>query len=145
MKGDDNAEILKLIRGSIGKSGTNRIYLRKRSAVAIILRLQPEFEVLYIKRVTRENDRWSGQVAFPGGHTEKDDVDDIATAVRETKEEIGLDLNSEPFELLGRLDDLRVMSLPIALAPIIFLQKPGSKTPRLSLSVDEGEYTQNTK
>lgn len=33
----------------------------------------------------------SGEVALPGGKAEEGDADDVATALRESKEEIGLD------------------------------------------------------
>ena len=33
----------------------------------------------------------AGEVALPGGKRDKEDKDDIATALREAKEEIGLD------------------------------------------------------
>ncbi len=46
-----------------------------------------EPEILYIKRALREGDRWSGQMAFPGGKRDSDDVDDLDTAERETFEE----------------------------------------------------------
>jgi 8-oxo-dGTP pyrophosphatase MutT (NUDIX family) len=34
---------------------------------------------------------FSGEVALPGGKAEEGDADDAATALRESKEEIGLD------------------------------------------------------
>lgn len=54
-------------------------------------------EVLFIKRATVAGDPWSGHMAFPGGH--KDDTDDnlVEAAMRETKEEIGLDLTNSRF------------------------------------------------
>ena len=52
-----------------------------------------------------ENDPWSGQMAFPGGRCEPEDVGLLETACRETSEEIGLDLTSS--ETFGRLDDLQ--------------------------------------
>lgn len=46
-----------------------------------------EPEILYVKRALREGDRWSGQIAFPGGKQDKTDFDDLDTAERETFEE----------------------------------------------------------
>ena len=79
----------------------------KRSSVALILReADAGVEVLMIKRADREGDRWSGQMAFPGGRTEKDDRHVLHTACRETWEEIGFDIEKHG-QLLGRLSDLR--------------------------------------
>jgi len=51
-------------------------------------------EVLFIKRATREGDKWNGHVALPGGRRDPEDEDDLATAVRETIEEVGIDLET---------------------------------------------------
>ena len=61
-------------------------------------------EVLFIERAHKDGDPWTGQIAFPGGRTEPHDVDTYDTALRETREEIGLDLTNSPS--LGRLTDL---------------------------------------
>lgn len=45
--------------------------------------------------------RWSGQVAFPGGHAENGETDAECVA-RECMEEVGLDLNQH-FEMLGEV------------------------------------------
>ena len=42
-----------------------------------------------LRRTSREGDKWSGHVAFPGGKREAEDADDRATAARETKEALG--------------------------------------------------------
>jgi len=76
----------------------------RHAAVATILRQgdgQPE--VLLIRRAVRQGDPWSGHMAFPGGHRDPQDPDLLATARRETLEEVGLDLSQH--ELLGQLDD----------------------------------------
>jgi 8-oxo-dGTP pyrophosphatase MutT (NUDIX family) len=49
-------------------------------------------DVLFVKRASSERDRYAGNIAFPGGKFEKADGNDLFTAIRETKEEIGIDL-----------------------------------------------------
>lgn len=60
-------------------------------------------DVLFIERASRRGDRWSGQMALPGGRREPGDVDLATTAARETLEEVGVHL-PDP---VGRLDDHR--------------------------------------
>lgn len=74
----------------------------RRSAVAVVLRFGvPGPEVLLMTRTVHEADPWSGQVALPGGRHEPEDPDLLATAIRETHEEVGLDLGGSG-ELLTR-------------------------------------------
>ena len=78
-------------------------------------------EILLIRRAERPGDPWSGQIAFPGGRYEPDDPDLLATAIRETREETGVDLTSA--ERLGPLDDLhpRTPTLPpVVVRPFVF-------------------------
>ncbi|MFA9446947.1 CoA pyrophosphatase [Egicoccus sp. AB-alg6-2] len=58
-------------------------------------------ELVLIERVRRGGDPWSGDMALPGGKREPDDPDLAATAVRETREEVGIALGHP----VGRLDD----------------------------------------
>lgn len=92
------------------------------AAVSVILHEGDEgIEVLFIHRAVRVGDTWSGQVAFPGGRRERADVDLRATAIRETLEEVGVDLSSA--EQLGVLDDLypRTPVLPpVVVRPFVF-------------------------
>jgi 8-oxo-dGTP pyrophosphatase MutT (NUDIX family) len=80
----------------------------RKAAVALIFRLGENdvLELLFIKRAEYEGDPWSGQIAFPGGRAEERDGSLAETAIRETREEIGIDLASEGM-IVGRLDDLR--------------------------------------
>ncbi len=77
---------------------------KRRAAVAIALcEHLGELQVLFIERASREDDPWSGQMAFPGGRVDDTDTSPQAAAQRETLEEVGLSLDD--CELLGQLDD----------------------------------------
>jgi 8-oxo-dGTP pyrophosphatase MutT (NUDIX family) len=80
----------------------------RRAAVALIIRagVGGDPELLFIKRAEYPADPWSGQVAFPGGREESDDPTLADTAIRETREETGIDLVRDA-TMLGTLDDLR--------------------------------------
>lgn len=74
-----------------------------RAAVAAVI--SPAGELLFIRRAEREGDPWSGHVAFPGGKAEPGDSGPVATAMRETVEEVGVALDASG-QLLGPLDEL---------------------------------------
>lgn len=63
-----------------------------------------EIHVLFTKR-TSQLTHHSGEISFPGGRGEPEDVNSAATALRETWEEIGI--RPEHVEVLGELDDVR--------------------------------------
>ncbi|GAA5855003.1 hypothetical protein JCM3766R1_006040 [Sporobolomyces carnicolor] len=94
-------------------------------------------EVLYIKRASRASDKWSGHVAFPGGRSEPDDESAEFTAMRETWEEVGLDLAERDWISIGQLDDREITSslgkrLLMILSPFVFLHtSPHAPVPEL--------------
>lgn len=84
---------------------------RTRAAVAMIMRELPgDLEILFIERATDVRDPWSGHLAFPGGKVEQGEQARQA-AERETREEIGLVLESELY--LGRMADIIGANLPV--------------------------------
>jgi ADP-ribose pyrophosphatase YjhB (NUDIX family) len=77
----------------------------ERAAVAVVLREGVHSaEVLLIERAIFEGDPWSGHMAFPGGRMETADDSSRVTAVRETFEEVGVELAHA--EYLGHIEDL---------------------------------------
>jgi 8-oxo-dGTP pyrophosphatase MutT (NUDIX family) len=94
------------------------------AAVAAILRERDGVtEVLLMRRAHHAGDPWSGHMAFPGGRQDPSDCDLLATALRETEEEIGLRLRPES-DLVGRLDDLPAVArgrrVGLVIAPFVF-------------------------
>ena len=74
----------------------------RRAGVALILKaLGKDLSILFIQRAVREEDPWSGHIAFPGGHYDRSDTDVLQTVVRETKEEVGITLT--PSDCLSQL------------------------------------------
>ena len=88
------------------------------AAVALILRETAggDLDLLFIERAARASDPWSGQIAFPGGRRDAADESLDDTAVRETREEVGLDLRRDG-AIIGALDELRPRT--IVLPPVI--------------------------
>ncbi|HET9066491.1 MAG TPA: CoA pyrophosphatase [Gemmatimonadales bacterium] len=93
---------------------------QREAAIAIVVVPNPD-RLLLIVRAERGGDPWSGQVACPGGRREPGDADLLDTAIRETAEEVGLDLALVPDPI--QLDDLAptTPTLPVLLVrPFLF-------------------------
>ena len=96
----------------------------RRAAVAAILRVGGQGpELLFIHRAEDPRDPWSGHMAFPGGKVDPADQDSLAAALRETREEVGLDLEAGA-RALGRLSDVRAVGrgrpLSMVISPFVF-------------------------
>lgn len=106
---------------------------RAQAAVAVVLAAASHGpEMVFIRRLERDNDPWSGQMGLPGGRRDARDPTLLATAQRETKEELGLTLPAAG--LLGELDDLVPTTPelpPVVVRPFVFGL---SRKPELELS-----------
>lgn len=66
-----------------------------------------EYKILFIKR-TETLEVHRGQISFPGGRIDSEDLSLQEAALRETEEEIGLPRHA--VNVLGRIDDARTLS-----------------------------------
>lgn len=94
---------------------------RREAAVALLLRPRDQLELLLIKRAQVERDPWSGHMALPGGRRAAADQDLLATAYRETDEEIAVPL-TRVGTYLGALDEVAPLTPslpPLIIAPFV--------------------------
>jgi 8-oxo-dGTP pyrophosphatase MutT (NUDIX family) len=75
----------------------------KPAAVLIPIQERQDGDYLVLTKRADHLRTHKGQVAFPGGRVDANDADVIETALRESREEIGID--PERVRVLGRLDE----------------------------------------
>jgi 8-oxo-dGTP pyrophosphatase MutT (NUDIX family) len=134
---------------------------RAPAGVLVLLFPDPPHGLSTLLTVRTEQVRdHKGQISFPGGVREEADADLLATALRETAEEVGVRTGS--VRIIGRLDDCptltgylirpfvawigkrpEVRASPVEIAEVLFvplgrLQEPGGYAYR---SVDTGGWT----
>lgn len=124
--------------------------LRKASVLLAVTRHTESFNSHVVLTVRSANLKsHPGQISLPGGTQEEKDIDPVATALRESQEEIGL--KADQVEIIGSLG---VLALPsgFLVKPVVGLIDPGlSYTPQpeevadifhipLDLVLDESAY-----
>lgn len=93
------------------------------AAVAVVLVPgEAGLGTVLIGRPVRRGDRWSGDVAFPGGLARPGE-DDVATARREAREEVGLSLGAPLGRLADRLTLAPGRNRPMRVRPVVFLHE----------------------
>ncbi len=127
-------------RQALAHGNRCRLTASNRASVVLILRPIPSnVELLIIRRAIRNGDPWSGHMGLPGGHRHEQDSSDLQTAQRETREEIGVDLEACA-ELLGALDDIRAAAsgreIELVISPFVYLV---GASPSLELNAEVAE------
>ncbi len=95
--------------------------MRRYAAVLVPLVEHAEGLSVLLTQRTEHLSSHAGQVAFPGGRVEDDDADVVATALRETEEEIGLARSH--VDTVGRLDDYET-GTGFVVTPIVGFVRP---------------------
>jgi 8-oxo-dGTP pyrophosphatase MutT (NUDIX family) len=94
--------------------------MRKASVLVPLVRRPDGLAVLLTRRTDHLNDH-AGQVSFPGGRTDPEDVDAIATALREAREEVGL--AADEIEVIGVLPTYTTVTA-YEVTPVVALLDP---------------------
>ena len=105
-------------------------------AASVLVPLVPradELRLLLTQRTAHLNDH-AGQISFPGGRVDPEDEDAIATALRETEEEIGL--HRRHVEVIGVLPEY-VTGTGFRVTPVVALVHPP-----FELTADEFEVAE---
>lgn len=94
----------------------------RNGAVMAILNPLPggTWSLVYIKRPDYDGTH-GGQMAFPGGRADLDDIDILATAKRETIEEIGV--SEDRYEMIGALSNVYIPPSNFLVHPFLAMAK----------------------
>jgi 8-oxo-dGTP pyrophosphatase MutT (NUDIX family) len=100
--------------------------------VPLVMR-EDGLHVLLTMRTAHLRDH-AGQISFPGGRVEAHDVDAVATALRETEEEVGLDRRH--IEVIGSLPTYSTVT-GFVVTPVVALVEP-----HFTLNIDDFEVAE---
>jgi 8-oxo-dGTP diphosphatase len=108
------------------------------AAIALLLKpVDEDLDVLFVKRVANPNDPWSGQMALPGGKRDAKDQNLKQTIVRETLEEININL-LDRCRFLGVMKALRSTQRPeMKILPFVILLE---HEPKIELNEELDEF-----
>jgi 8-oxo-dGTP pyrophosphatase MutT (NUDIX family) len=105
-----NVGVIEDVRRRLAEYTPNLLPTEGRPLAAVLIALyfrDGEHHVILTKRTDRV-EHHKGEISFPGGARDPEDEDLIATALRESWEEIGL--RREHVEVIGRVDDFVTIS-----------------------------------
>jgi 8-oxo-dGTP pyrophosphatase MutT (NUDIX family) len=116
-----------MIKDILLKREPRRIYaggnsLRHAGVLLPLLERERNIFVLLTKR-TNNVEHHKGQISFPGGAVDKKDSSFKETALRETREEIGL--SKEFIEILGVIDDTLTLVSNFLIHPYVGIVRSG--------------------
>jgi 8-oxo-dGTP pyrophosphatase MutT (NUDIX family) len=109
-----------LKRSRMSELAMDKINPRKSAVLILLFPFEDKIKTVLIERPVYEGVH-SGQVAFPGGKFDIEDISLMNTALREAEEEIGI--NKSQVTILGNLTDLYIMPSNFLVTPFIGFMK----------------------
>ena len=126
MSGLTRADVIERLSGRLLKPRVAMgLSVRGTTDAAVLVALYLDGGELHAVFTKRREDmrRHPGEISFPGGRAEDDDADLLATALRETDEEIGLPPGD--VQVLGALQPTPTIATGYAVYPFVGLIEPG--------------------
>jgi len=91
----------------------------RRAAVLIpLFKKNGKYHILFTRR-TDKVEHHKGQISFPGGRQDEKDKDLLTTALREAREEMGIE--KKDVRILGELDDICTATTDFCVSPFVAL------------------------
>ncbi len=112
------------------------LHYRQAAVLILFYRKQNEWYLLFTKRSQQVNHH-KGQISFPGGAKEEGDATLLHTALRETKEEIGL--LPENIQIVGRISPHRTVTSNYQVWPFIGIYTKALDITHLTIEEKEVE------
>jgi 8-oxo-dGTP pyrophosphatase MutT (NUDIX family) len=104
------------------KNNSSDDLLARKAAVLIIVHSRNAIPHIFLTRRSSKLKYHTGEISFPGGQYSKgDDLSILDTALRETREEIGLCFKSN--DILGSLQTVHTLTSNFTIVPFITIQE----------------------
>jgi 8-oxo-dGTP pyrophosphatase MutT (NUDIX family) len=131
---DELAEQVVAVLSTRSRKEYNRPDLRRAAVLVPLFLVEGRVHVLLTKR-TDTVEHHKGQVSLPGGSSDAGDSDAVATALRETEEELGIPPHR--IRVLGTLDDVPTFVSGFVVTPVV-----GVIPHPLDLHISAGEISE---
>ena len=116
-------------------SKSNRNAPSRTAAVLIIVHLENNIPHILLTRRSSMLKYHTGEISFPGGqYSRREDQNLLDTALRETREEVGLSF--KPDDILGRLQTVYTLTSNFAIVPFITIKEKIPEPQILASEVD---------